>query len=333
MTIDGTHRVLLVYPIAPELRARIEASGAEVVLPRDASPEAIEEAVADVDAMLTRGPAHITRRHIEHATRLKVIAQTGSGTDAIDVEAASERGIPVTSGAGLGQRAVSEWTIGAAIALHRGLLAAHMATVAGTVEWHSRLNSFTSHEFTGSTMGIVGFGHIGRDVARLAQAFDVKVLVHDPYASSFDGVGIVKVERCDRLHDLLERSATVSLHIPLNATTRGFIGAAELRAIGPESVLVNVSRGGIVDEPALVNALANNELGGAAIDVLEGEPPRQEQIDALAPFPNVILSPHVAGATTNSIFRMTSNAVDVILDVLAGRPPSGVVNARALALD
>jgi phosphoglycerate dehydrogenase-like enzyme len=188
-------------------------------------------------------------------------------------------------------------------------------------EWR-RGGALTPWDLHATTVGLVGYGAIGRAVARRLRGFGVRLLVCDP-ALAGDGepetVG---------LEELLERSDIVSLHVPLSPDTQGLLGAAELQRLRPEAVLVNTSRGGLVDEPALVAALESNRLRAAALDVFADEPAVPV---ALAVLPNVVLTPHIGGLSERSIAAMTERATEHVLAVLGGRPdPASVANPAVL---
>jgi len=277
--------------------------------------------------LVCRGGVRVTREVIAQAPRLLAIATTAAGTDFIDVDAATERGIPVINGAGAAPDGVAEFALGAIIAAHRGFLAKHQALTTGALSWRDRLRD-RRLELTGTTLGIVGFGYIGRALARMAiAAFGVHVLAYDPVVSdaAMDGVEMV-----ESLEDLLRRSDSVSIHAPLTDATRGLFGKRELRLIGPRGVLVNSGRGAIVDQTALVEVLHAGELGGAVLDTFASEPPSRADLELLAGTPNLLLSPHVAGCTDQTRGALERNVVDQIVLVLAGKAPTRLANPEAL---
>jgi D-3-phosphoglycerate dehydrogenase / 2-oxoglutarate reductase len=324
-------RVVLVYPLAhPAGEQTLRDAGCEVrVLDGDDEPSLVE-GLAGADAVIVRGPAKITARVIDGAPRLRAIAGLGAGTDNIDVEAATRRGIPVLHNAGIAPQAVAEFAIGAAIAAHRRLLTAHTVTAGGDADWNGRFTTLIGTEMTGTTFGVIGLGNIGREVARMAGCmFDATVLGYDPLVGAENAPP--GVELVDDLHDLLRRSSTVSIHCALTPQTRGLIGREELRMIGPEGVLVDSARGGIVDQEALIEALTAGELRGAVLDVFEPEPPGPELVRRLAATPNLVLTPHIAGITTRSQERLARAVAESVVSVLDGVPPARVVNPAVLA--
>jgi phosphoglycerate dehydrogenase-like enzyme len=252
------------------------------------------------------------------AVDLRVIARVGVGTDSIDLDAASERGVQVATTPGANEHAVADHAVGLILALLRRIPLLDRDVRAGG--WH-RTGIHTPRQLAGSTVGLVGYGHIGRRVAARLRGFDVALLIHDP-ALPAGGP-----ETSVSLDDLLRRSDIVSLHCPLSASTRHLIDARALGLLRPDAVLVNTSRGGVVDERALVAALRAGSIAGAALDVFEDEPPAASPLLELD---NVVVSPHNAGLSTTSVTEMTRRATQAVLDVAAGGVATDVVNVGAL---
>jgi phosphoglycerate dehydrogenase-like enzyme len=324
---DDAPRVLSVYPLAAHHAARIKQSGALFRVATNDQQHTLAREIATADAVITRGPARITRAVLLAAPKLKVVAGIGSGTDAIDVRTATERGVTVTSGVGIGKYAVAEWVVGAMLLAHRRIIQAHEAVSSGTLEWSTRFTDHSSNQVTGSSIGIVGLGQIGRQIARLCQAFGMRIRAYDPFSPApFPDF----VERYDDLGEMLALSDTVTVNVPLTEHTRGLLSAKQLACMKKRAVLVNASRGGVVAEPDLIAALTRGDLATAVLDVFEHEPPTQERLAELARVPNLILSPHVAGVTDQAFDRLVSNAVDCVLAVIAGRTPRNIINPGAL---
>lgn len=248
---------------------------------------------------------------------LQVIARVGVGVDSIDLAAATDLGVAVTTTPGANEDTVADHAVAMILALLRRIPEHDAGVRRG--EWN-RTGPHTPQLLTGATVGLVGYGHIGRKVARRLAGFDVELLVSDPAApASLPTVG---------LDDLLSRADVVSLHCPLFDSTRHLIDAAALRKMQPHAVLVNTSRGEVVDEAALVQALTDGVIAGAALDVFETEPPHESPLLAM---PNVVVSPHVGGLSTSSVDEMTRISTKSVIDVLEGRMPDGLVNPAALA--
>jgi D-3-phosphoglycerate dehydrogenase len=245
------------------------------------------------------------------------VGRAGVGVDNIDVEAASRAGIAVVNAPTANTLAAAEHTMALILALARRVAAADASVRRG--EW--RRADFMGTELGGKTLGIVGLGRVGLAVADRARAFAMNLLGSDPLVSAEAamtyGVRLVDVD------ELLAESDVVSLHVPLVAATRGLLDAARLASMKPGALLINVARGGVVDEAALADALTNGRLGGAAIDVFEHEPLGDSP---LLSAPNTVLTPHLGASTADAQARASLEVVQGVLDVLAGRPATYQVN-------
>ncbi|MDT3437153.1 NAD(P)-dependent oxidoreductase [Haloarcula sp. 1CSR25-25] len=248
------------------------------------------------------------REVIENAPDLELIAKLGTGVDSIDLAAAAEHDIPVTHTPGYNALSVAEHTLCLTLAVAHRLTAARNLVEAG--EWRDEFELAT--RLSGSTIGIVGFGDIGKRVGRLLDGFDVEILAADPYVPEID-TELVGAEMTD-LDDLLARSDVVSLNTELTAETRGLIGEAELARMADDAILINTARGPVVEEDALVQALREEVIGGAGLDVFATEPLEPES--PLLAFEDVVVSPHTSAMTiesrTESIGRLTSNVVTLL---------------------
>jgi phosphoglycerate dehydrogenase-like enzyme len=253
------------------------------------------------------------------ARGLQVIARVGVGVDSIDLDAATELGIAVTVTPGANEATVADHTIALMLAVLRRICEHDAAVRRG--EW-PRTGRHTPWLLTGMTIGIVGYGQIGRLVATRLRAFGVRTLVTDPIEPATADVEVMT------LRELLAAADIVSLHTPLLQTTRQLIGAREIAAMQPHAILVNTARGGVVDESALVDALAAGRLRGAALDVFDEEPPRDRRLLSLE---NVTLSPHNAGLSVESVAEMTERATASVIDVLSGRTPADLANPGVLS--
>ena len=249
---------------------------------------------------------------------LKVIARTGVGVDAIDIEAATNAGVIVATTPGANEQAVADHALAMILALQRRLAANDEAIRAG--RW-DRAGALTPSDLYGATVGLVGSGVIGRAVIDRLRGFGSTIVVYDPYLSQApEGTELVD------LPTLLDRCDIITVHAPLTESTKGLLGAAEFAAMKPGAYVVNVSRGGIIDEDALAESLRAGHLGGAGLDTFEREPIGESPLREL---PNVILSPHIAGLSHRSIDAMTQAATQAVLDVVAGRLPAHPVNPDA----
>jgi phosphoglycerate dehydrogenase-like enzyme len=265
-------------------------------------------AIPRYDALVVRSATPVSASVIDHGQRLKVIARAGTGLDGIDVAYAREKDIEVINAPGANTLAVVEHTLALMLALARRVTWADGSMKAG--RWEKK--RLTGIGLAGKTLGIVGFGRIGRQVAIRAQAFGMKILVNQPRLTPELALE-AGVEAVD-LDDLLALSDFVTLHVPLSAETRGMIAQAQLRRMPPHAFLINTARGGVVDEAALLQALDDETLAGAALDVFQEEPAPNP---ALVRHPRVIATPHI-GASTEDAQRSAALAVaEQIIDYFA----------------
>ncbi|MEM5387277.1 hydroxyacid dehydrogenase [Paraburkholderia phymatum] len=271
-------------------------------------PDELLRAVETADALIVRRLTQVKGELLSAMPRCKVVGRLGVGLDNIDTLTCSARGIAVIPALGANARSVAEYVIAAAMMLLRGAYHSTEEVVDGA--WpKERLN--LGREVAGKTLGVVGFGSIGRVTAELAEAVGMQVVVHD-VSDSNDPVG-VRYRRLS-LESLLACSDVVTLHVPLTEQTRALMDTARIRGMKPGAVLINAARGGIVDDEALVAALRTGHLGGAAIDAFEREPlVASPQYRGLK---NLILTPHIAGVTRESEARVTELVVDRVLEVL-----------------
>ncbi|MCS6780127.1 MAG: hydroxyacid dehydrogenase [Geminicoccaceae bacterium] len=319
-------RVLVLGTIHPAGLERLAAqAGVEPIVVDERDDAAIDAALAQAKAVIVR-TAPLSARRIAAAPRLEVIAKHGVGVDNIDLAAARARGIPVTVTASANATSVAEFAFAQMLALAKQLARMDAAVRAG--DWAAR-NRPGPIELAGKTLLVVGFGRIGTRVARRALAFEMRVLVHDPFLSPAR-VREAGCEPADELDAALPNADVLSLHCPLTAATRGMIDAARLARLRPTAFLINTARGGLVDETALAEALRAHRLAGAALDVFAREPLPAD--DPLRDCPNLLLSPHVAGVSAESARQMALEAAENVLAGLEGRlDPSVVVDPEALA--
>ena len=292
---------------------------------RPADERAFAELVREADAILST-LAPLGAAVIDAGERLRVIAKVGAGVDNIDVAAATRRGIPVCNTPGANAESVADHVLALMLALARDLLRLDRITRtgAGWEPWPPLLGE----ELGGRVLGIVGFGGTGRAVARRALAFGMRCVVHEPQAHLVPPGALEGVELATGLDDLLAVSDHVTLHVPLSDATRGLIGARELALMRPSAVLVNTSRGPVVDEHALVTALREGTIRAAGIDVFPSEPATASPLFEL---PNVVVTPHVAGMTVDATALARRQAAESILAALRGERPPRIVNAKAPA--
>jgi len=262
--------------------------------------------VADADGLLA-GVDEITDTVFGAAPRLRVVARYGVGLDRVDLEAAARHGVIVTTTPDANSNAVAELAIALLLALARPIVAGREAVRAG--DWPA----LTGVELRGRTLGLLGLGHIGSLVAAKAGGLGLRVLAHDPFATTSDLAALVDLET------LASRSDFLSLHAPLTDATRGIVDRALLERMPPGSALVNTARGELVDEAALVWALDEGPLRGAALDVLAHEPPASDH--PLLGRDDVLVTPHMGPHTPEATSAMGRIALEELLAVLSGQPP------------
>jgi D-3-phosphoglycerate dehydrogenase/(S)-sulfolactate dehydrogenase len=260
-----------------------------------------------------------TNRVIQSNPQLRIISRVGVGVDSVDMEAATRNGVAVSITAGANAETVGDHTLGFILALLRKLVPQHLCASGGRWE---RIGTITGSELPGKTVGLIGVGSIGRVVLRRLSGFDTKVIYFDEFVPSLDGA-----TKTSSLAELLERSDIVSIHMPLVAQTKHIVDAAGIARMKPGALLINTSRGPLVDQSALFAALREGRLGGAGLDVFDEEPPPLGTFDGV---PNLLLSCHVAGVSHESIRRMTILATSNALAMLAGEVPEGVLNPEVL---
>jgi D-3-phosphoglycerate dehydrogenase len=282
------------------------------------SEEALASACADADAILAR-LGTVTARVIDRARKLRIVARHGVGVDAVDVAAATRRGVVVTTTGSENAAAVAEYTFALTLALLRKVVQADRGMREGGWERDRQVG----FELDGATLGIVGYGAIGQRVARHAHGFGMRVLACDPNARDVREPWVSLVG----LDELLARADVVTLHVRLDGETRQLLDARRIAMMKPTAFLVNTSRGEVVDEAALQAALASRAIAGAALDTYEHEP--LAAASPLRALDNVVLSPHVAGQTEAALQRVARTAAQSILDELAGRRPRHVWNPEA----
>jgi (S)-sulfolactate dehydrogenase len=277
--------------------------------------ERLLASVADAQAILIRNRTRVDQEFVAAARELIVVGRLGVGLDNIDMDACAAAGILVKPATGANAVSVAEYVLGAMLTLLRPVFGMTASMVAG--QWPRQGHAFGT-EISGKTLGLLGFGAIARHVARRAAAFDMEIVAHDPFIPPSDPLWS-QAERVS-FDDLLRRADVLSVHTPLTDDTRNLIGGAALGLMKPTAILINTSRGGVVDEVALASALRNGTIGGAALDVFSSEPLGPEPASRFEGLDNLVLTPHVAGNTGESVERVAIVTVTTVLEVLAARP-------------
>ncbi len=310
-------RVLVSDPIAPEGLKLLETE-ADVDVRPGLSRGELSTLLPDYDALVVRSETKVTPEVIEKGNRLRVVGRAGVGVDNIDVPAATSRGIAVVNAPSGNIVAAAEHTVALILALARNVPQAHQSMAQG--QWARR--EFIGVEVRGKTLGIVGLGRVGSEVARRAQSFGMRLLGYDPFVSAEYAASLgVEIMSMDAL---LSNSDFLTIHIPLTDTTRALIGEPEFKKMKPGARLINVARGGLVDEDALAEALEDGRLAGAALDVFAAEPPRESP---LLGHPRVVVTPHLGGSTEEAQREVAVEVAEQVLAVLRGQPARTAVNA------
>jgi D-3-phosphoglycerate dehydrogenase/(S)-sulfolactate dehydrogenase len=265
------------------------------------NPEELKNALRDATALVVRNRTKVTADVIASAPKLKVIARAGVGLDNIDIKAADAAGVVVVAGLGANAVSVGELTLGLALSLLRNIPTHDQLTRQGN--WQRT----PGRELSGLTWGLLGCGATGLATAKLLQGFGCKIVGYDPYAKNLQGIALSTFEEVLRVSDV------VSIHMPSTPETNGSINATTLRLMKPDSILINVGRGEVINEADLIDALKAKVIAGAALDVRAQEPPIKAELENI---PNLILTPHVAGITSESQLRINEILASNILKVL-----------------
>lgn len=293
-------KILYIQPIHPDgMNYLAGKDGWTVEIAPDTEAETLYRAIRDADAVVTR-LTRVDEALMSHAEHLRAVCKHGVGVDNIDTAYCAAHGIEVVTTGDANSSTVAEHAMLAIGALYKKIAWLDGRMRAG--DWGARDRS-GAQDLRGKTLGLIGFGRIGKCLAKMARfGFDMRVLVFDPFAKKED-VEAAGCVWCDALSGLLPRSDVISPHVPLTDATRGLIGREALAALPKGALVLNFARGGVVDEAALCEALASGQVGGAALDVFEQEPPQPD--NPLFTLPNVLLSPHSATFTEDSRRRMS----------------------------
>lgn len=305
------NKILLSHPLYKPGMEMLEGKG-EICIQNNHSIEGLKEEIKEADAYILR-IGRIDRQVIENADRLKVITRPGVGVDNVDVEAATEYGIPVVICPSSNARAVAEHTLMLLLAVSKDLRRSDR-------EYHQEnfqiRNAYHAVDIIGKTVSILGAGKIGMEVASMCKALGMKVVLYDPYISkcTIEEKGYYAAED---LYEALEAGDYVTLHMPSSTETKGIIGSEELKRMKETAFFINCARGDLVEEQALFEALKEKKIAGAALDVLKQEPP--EEHNPLFDLDNVILTPHMAAQTQETTEKVVKMAVEGTLAILDGK--------------
>ncbi len=300
-------RVLVADPIAESAVAKLEAAGLEVVTRNHDTDGPIEEQIKGFDCVVVRSATKITKEVIDASDKLKLVVRAGVGLDNVDRAAAATKGVVVQNTPEAPTVSVAEMVFSLMFSLARNITQADSSMK--DERWEKKKLQGT--ELWNKTLGIVGFGRIGQEVAKRAKAFDMDVLAYDVIDID-EACKEVGAKRSD-LNTIIEQADYISLHVPLLPQTKGMIGEKELKTMKKTAYLINTSRGGVVNEKALLDALNNAEIAGAALDVFENEPPVDWQ---LIKHPRFVATPHLASSTGEAQVRVGDLTVQKVIDGL-----------------
>ncbi|HLM70129.1 MAG TPA: hydroxyacid dehydrogenase [Thermoplasmata archaeon] len=303
--------VVVADPIDKEALSRLKGGPCRVV-DASAEPASLSGHLAEAWGLIVRSRTKVTADLLTKAPHLMLVARAGVGVDNVDLAATSVRGIRVVNAPAAATASVAELTVALSLLLVRGLYPSIASTKAA--KWERGTHG---HELSGRTVGFVGYGRIAREVARRMMPFGVRTIAFDPYVPKpVDATGIVPFDR------LLETADIVSVHAALTPENHHLLDARAFARMKPGAFLINVARGALVDEVALLSALVSGHLGGAALDVFEVEPPMNRELLAL---PNVIPTPHLGASTVEAQQRAGTDTVDEVLRALRGEPLTALV--------
>lgn len=321
-----TMKVLLPQPVEADAIHLLEQAGHTVITASDLNPETIKPLMREAHSVLLRTGISMTRELIESAEDLQVISRTGGGFDNVDTEAATDNGVIVTSNLGVNSISVCEHVLSMMLGLAKKLSVLDQAVRTG--DFSIRYQNL-SRDLHGKTLGLLGFGRIGFQVASACrQVFNMNILACDPFLPAHVKSQYEELVNFVDKAELLRLADVISIHVPLTEQTHHALSSNEFGLMKPEAIVINTSRGPVIDEDALIEALQKGLIGGAGLDVFSEEPPATD--NPLLKLPNTILTPHSAALTNECVIRMATDAAERTLEVLAGKTPLNVANPEVL---
>ncbi len=318
-------KVLVSDPVAAEGVAILRRGGLEVDVRTGLTPAELIEIIGEYDALAVRSETRVTAEILNAASKLKIIGRAGVGVDNIDVERATQKGILVVNSPEGNTIAAAELSVALLLALSRSIPQAAASMKAG--KWDRK--RYVGVEVYGKTAGVIGLGKIGREVAKRLLGMEMVVLAYDPFLGreQADALGV----RLTDLETLYRQSDYITVHVPKTKDTAGMIGAAQIEMMRDGVRLINVARGGIMQEAALLESIQSGKIAGAAVDVWEAEPTAPD--NPLALLPQVIATPHLGASTEEAQVGVAVDIAEQIVDVLQGRPARAAVNMPSLGAD
>lgn len=317
-------KVVLAQPIHPKGLELLQENVETVIVAPSDKPEVLVSLMDEqVEGVIVRYNV-FNREMIEHAPNLKVISRHGIGVELIDQVAATEHGVMVVNTPSAATTSVAEHVILMVLMLAKNVLVGDQELRNGN---YAIKDKYGPDDVEFKTIGFLGLGRIGREAARRCKGLDMKVIGYDPYLKPEDAAAL-GIELKDSMEAVLKESDFVSLHTPLTPETRHMISTEQLKMMKPTAFLINCSRGAVLDEKALIQALQDKTIAGAGLDVFEQEPPEKD--NPLFAMPNVVVTPHSSSLTANGRIKMSVGAVEQLLKVLRGEKPDFLVNKDVL---
>jgi D-3-phosphoglycerate dehydrogenase / 2-oxoglutarate reductase len=319
------YRILITDPLSDQgIEKLLQAPDVEVLQKTNLTPGQLLEEIAEADALLVRSQTKVTAEVIQAGKKLKAIGRAGVGVDNIDIPAATSKGIIVVNAPDGNTISTAEHTFAMMISLARNIPQGYKSTIQG--EWKRK--NFVGVELNNKTLGIVGLGRIGTEVAKRAKAFNMKVIAFDPYLTDerAQKIGVHK----GSVDDVITQSDFITVHTPLTKETRHLINAEAFERMKPGVRIINCARGGIIDEAALYEAIQRGRVAGAALDVFETEPPGEHPLFSL---PQVIATPHLGASTREAQENVAQDVSEEILHILRDQPFKNAVNLPSIPAD
>lgn len=313
-------KVLILDKVNEIAEKIIRDGGFDAVVMTSQQEDELCRIINDYHAVILRNTTRITKKVIDTSTNLKIIARAGVGVDNIDVEDATRKGIWVVNSPDGNTEATAEHTVAMMLSLARNIPQGYDSIREGRFE----RSQFIGVELSGKTLGIAGFGKIGSRVAGIAKVLGMKILVFDPFATA-ERVQKAGCEKVENIDELLPRSDFITVHVPKNKDTIDLINSENIYKIKKGARLINCARGGIINEKALVEALNNGHIAGAALDVFESEPDIKNSV-LYNSCKNLIMVPHLGASTIEAQIKVADDVSRQVVDVLSGNPPKTPVN-------
>lgn len=326
--MDKKHKVLLPQPIEAEAQEYLEKNNCEIILCSKCEHDEVAEKIKEAEAIVLRTGIHITRDLIEKGKNLKTISRTGGGVDNVDLDAATEHKIIVTSSLGSNTTTVIEHTIALILALSKNLLLMDREVRKGNFKVRYKNMSYDVKE---KTLGVIGLGRIGAGLAKICkESFGMNIIGNDDYIPADVKEKNYKWIKFLDIDTLLAESDFVSVHVPLTEQTHGIINYERMKKMKKTAIIINTSRGGIIEEKDLIRALQEGIIAAAGLDVYEKEPPAED--NPLLKMENVILTPHSAALTAECTLRMAIDGVKRVVKFFDGQMPENIANPAVLDL-